>query len=82
MKRPSIRECRKLANRFVKLRKRLNLRQAELAGLLGIRREAVSNIENAKNYPRRTILVRFSQIEARQSLGKEKANVNSTHTAA
>lgn len=76
MKRPSLGECKKVAVRFNQLRKVLDLRQDELANLIGVRREEISAIENCRVYPSRRTLVKFSEIEGRQeALRKETAHV-------
>lgn len=75
MKRPSLKECKKMAGRFSTLRNAVNLRQDELANLIGVRREEVSAIENCRVYPSRKTLVKFAEIEGRQeSLRKEKSH--------
>lgn len=65
-----------MASRFSALRKAIDLRQDELANLIGVRREEVSAIENFRVYPSRKTLVKFAEIEGRQeSLKKETSHV-------
>lgn len=78
MKRPSDRECKKIAARFIKLRERLGIRQAELANLIDVRREEISRIENARIYPLASTLRRFAVIESRS----EYTKVNKSKKAA
>lgn len=49
-------------NRFLELRKRRKLRQADLARALGVSRIAVSNWEQGKNLPETSKLIPLSRI--------------------
>jgi len=74
MKRPPIRDCKKMAKRFSDLRALLELNQAELANLIGVRREEISAIENCRVYPSRKTLRNFAEIEGRQQNSRKEHN--------
>jgi DNA-binding XRE family transcriptional regulator len=55
-----------IARRFKALRRRSHLTQRWLAELVGVCRQAVSDIENKKTLPHRTTWDRFAAREAKQ----------------
>ena len=59
-----------IARRFKALRRRSLLTQRQLAGLIGICRQAVSDVENKRTVPHFTTWDRFAALEAKHELAR------------
>ena len=55
-----------MAERFVLIRKRMNLTQTRLAQLLSVSRRTVSRVESGRNHVQPSTIERFKMLEQRQ----------------
>ena len=65
-----------IARRFKALRRRAHMTQLQLGDIIGICRQAVSDIENKRTLPHRTTWRRFAALEARHKQPRIKLPVH------